>query len=94
VYGVVFGLTEGTEKALVADLAPAPLRGRAFGWYHAVIGLGALPASVFFGTLWESRGAPTAFLVGAGLALGAALALCLPDFGDASAQQQREPGRL
>ena len=94
VYGVVFGLTEGTEKALVADLAPASLRGRAFGWYHAVIGLGALPASLLFGTLWESRGAPTAFLVGAGLALGAALALCAPGFGDATAQQQREPGRL
>ena len=94
VYGVVFGLTEGTEKALVADLAPAALRGRAFGWYHAVIGLGALPASLLFGTLWESRGAPTAFLVGAGLALGAALALCLPAFGEATAQQQREPGRL
>ncbi len=93
-YGVVFGLTEGTEKALVADLVPAGARGRAFGWYHAVIGLAALPASLLFGTLWESRGAPTAFLFGAGLALGAALALCLPGFGGTTTQQQREPGRL
>jgi MFS family permease len=71
-YGVYYGLTEGNEKALVADLAPAHLRGTAFGIYNAVIGVGALVASVAFGALWKWSGAPVAFGVGAALALAAA----------------------
>ena len=77
VYGLYFGLTEGVEKALVADLVPAPVRGAAFGWYNLTIGLGALPASLIFGGLWQSFGAPTAFTVGAGLALVASVGLYL-----------------
>ena len=77
VYGVMFGLTEGAEKALVADLAPAGRRGAAFGWYNLAVGLGALPASLLFGVVWDRFGAPTAFLVGAGLALAATALLAL-----------------
>ena len=44
VYGLYFGLTEGVEKAFVADLTSAELRGTAFGLYHLTIGIGALPA--------------------------------------------------
>ncbi len=69
VYGLFFGLTESPEKALVAELAPSHLRARAFGAFHSVVGLGALPASLLFGFLWQWRGAPTAFGVGAGIAL-------------------------
>ena len=69
VYGVYFGLTEGVEKALVADLAPARLRGSAFGLYHLAIGFGALPASLLFGLVWERYGAASAFGTGASLAL-------------------------
>jgi MFS family permease len=69
VYGIYFGLTEGAEKALVADLAPGHLRGSAFGLYHLAVGIAAFPASVFFGLLWERYGAATAFGAGAGLAL-------------------------
>jgi MFS family permease len=75
VYGLVFGLTEGTEKALVADLAPRERRGAAFGWYNLAVGLGALPASVLFGVVWDRFGAAAAFTLGASLALAAALAL-------------------
>lgn len=74
-YGVVFGLSEGTEKALIADLVPAAVRGRAFGWYHATIGLAALPASIAFGAVWDRYGASAAFLMGATLALTASVAL-------------------
>jgi MFS family permease len=74
VYGLYHGLTEGAEKALVADLAPAGARGTAFGWYHATIGILALPAGLLFGGLWERFGPATAFATGAGLAF-AALAL-------------------
>jgi dipeptide/tripeptide permease len=75
VYGVYYGLTEGVEKAVVADLAPAEARGTAFGAYHAVIGIGALAASLLFGLIWKVAGAPVAFAVGAALALVSAALL-------------------
>jgi MFS family permease len=68
IYGFYFGFAEGTEKALVADLAPASRRGTAFGIYNAVSGLGALTASVIFGLIWKAYGAPAAFATGAALA--------------------------
>ena len=74
-YGVYFGLTEGVEKALVADMVPANVRGAAFGWYNLTIGLAALPASLIFGGLWQAFGARTAFVVGASLAVVAAVGL-------------------
>ena len=72
VYGLHFALVEGSEKALVADLTPPSLQGTAFGWYNAVLGFGALAASLLFGALWEGFGPPTAFLTGGALALVAA----------------------
>ena len=72
VYGLYFGLTEGAEKALVADLAPTALRGTAFGLYYGVLGVGALLASVVFGLAWERLGPHAAFALGAALALAAA----------------------
>lgn len=71
VYGLYFGFTEGAEKALVADLAPADARGRAFGAYNALTGLGALAASVVFGLLWTAFGPAVAFGAGSVLALAA-----------------------
>jgi len=75
VYGLFFGLTEGTEKALVADLVPRARRGTAFGWYNLAIGLAALPASLLFGFVWDRVGPPAAFTLGASLALLAAIVL-------------------
>lgn len=75
VYGVYFAMVEGSEKALVADLAPRDLQGTAFGWYNAVLGFGALAASLLFGALWETLGPQAAFLTGAGLAVTAAALL-------------------
>ena len=72
VYGIFYGMTEGTEKALVADLVPQARRGTAFGWYNLAIGLGALPASIIFGAIWDRLGAPSAFVFGATLAMVAA----------------------
>lgn len=77
VYGVVFGLTEGTEKALVADLVPAVQRGRAFGWYQGGLGLMALPASLLFGAIWAGYGPSWAFGGGALLALAASIWLAV-----------------
>jgi len=89
-YGIFFGLTEGAELALVADEVPVNRRGAAFGWYYLAIGIGALPASIGFGILWDRYGSPTAFSVGAILAVLAAVGLLLLP----GRQQQREPGRL
>lgn len=74
-YGVFFGLTEGTEKAFVADLVPAARRGTAYGWYHFAIGIAALPASLIFGMIWDRAGATAAFTVGASIAVAAAVGM-------------------
>lgn len=76
-YGIYFGLTEGVEKALVADIVPYARRGAAFGWYNLAIGLGALPASLIFGAIWDHAGAPAAFTFGACMALLAAVGISL-----------------
>jgi MFS family permease len=89
VYGVFFGLTEGSERALIADLVALERRGTAFGWYNLAIGLGALPASLLFGYVWDHAGAGSAFVMGASLALAAAIGLVVATSG----QQQRLPGR-
>lgn len=74
-YGLYFGLAEGVEKALVADLVPAERRGTAFGWYNLALGLGALPASLLFGAIWDGMGAQVAFGFGAALSLLAAVGI-------------------
>jgi MFS family permease len=76
-YGLYFALTEGPERALVADFVPAARRGTAFGWFHLTVGIGMLPASVLFGAIWDAQGARTAFLTGAALAAAAAVGLIL-----------------
>ncbi len=76
-YGLVHGVVEAPERALVAALAPAERRGSAFGAYHFVVGIAALPASVLFGVLWSRHGAAVPFLTAAGFGLAAAVALPL-----------------
>ena len=68
-YGLYFGLVEGAEKALIADLAPPDRRGTAFGWYSAAIGVAALPASLLLGAIWTWRGPVVAFGFGATFAM-------------------------
>ena len=68
-YGLYFGLTEGNEKAWVADMAPAHARGTAFGIYNAALGIGTLSASLIFGAIWTRVSPHAAFLTGAALAI-------------------------
>ena len=65
-WGVHMGLTQGLLAALVADTAPADLRGTAFGMFNLVSGLAMLLASVVAGLLWDRLGAPATFVAGAG----------------------------
>ena len=63
--GLVAGLTESAERALVARLAPVQT-GRGFGVYHALIGLMALPAGLLFGALYQEWGGGRALAASAG----------------------------
>lgn len=73
-YGVYYAATEGTAKALVADLVPDEQRGTAYGFFNAAIGLSALPASVIAGALWQGVGAWTGFGASAPFFFGAVMA--------------------
>ncbi len=74
-YGLYYGLTEGPEKALTADLVKSRQRGKGFGAYHLAIGVSALPASVMAGFLWQQYGASVALGLGAACAALAAIVL-------------------
>ena len=74
-YGIFFGLTEGAELALIADVVPKERRGIAYGWYYLAIGIGALPASLLFGLIWKRFDAETAFLSSAAVSILSALLL-------------------
>jgi MFS family permease len=73
-YGTSHGLVEGAERALVADLGGRG-KGKAFGVYNALAGLGALLASTAFGAAWDRFGGGVAFAASGALALVAAGAL-------------------
>lgn len=75
VYGAYFGLTEGVEKAFVADMVPEKKRGTAYGLYNLAFGITVFPASLLFGLAWNQFGAPTAFLASAGVSVIAMLLL-------------------
>lgn len=71
IYGTYFGLSEGVEKAFVADMVPANKRGTAYGLYNLAFGVTVFPASLLFGLVWDQFGAPTAFLVSAVVSVAA-----------------------
>ena len=75
-WGVHFALTQGLLATMVAETAPADLRGTAFGFFNLVSGIAMLLASVLAGLLWDRIGAEATFVAGAllaGLALGLVL---------------------
>jgi MFS family permease len=74
-YGLYYALTQPVLRALVADTAPADMRGRAFGIFHFAASMAALLASVITGQLWKHFGAAVPFYISGGLAALAALML-------------------
>jgi MFS family permease len=64
-WGVHMGATQGLLTAVVADAAPADLRGTAFGLFNLLVGAAQLAASVLAGALWSGLGPPQTFLAGA-----------------------------
>jgi MFS family permease len=76
-WGVHMGATQGLLAAVVADGAPAELRGTAFGLFHLGVGLAQLAASVLAGALWSAFGPRETFLAGAALSAAALAGLLL-----------------
>jgi MFS family permease len=68
-YGLMIGLGEGSERALISLYADERERGTAFGWYHLAVGMSAIPAGVLFGTIWHYWSAGGAFLFAGVLSL-------------------------
>lgn len=77
IYGIYFGLVEGAEKALVADLVRPEQRGTAYGLYNLAFGVTVFPASLLMGMIWDWKGPATAFLVSAFMGATAAVLLLL-----------------
>lgn len=76
-HAAALACTEAAERALIGDVAPVDQKGTAFGVYHFVCSLLALPSALLFGWLWEKVGITTAFSAAAVGTVIAALALGL-----------------
>ncbi len=76
-YGIYSGITDGVEKALIADLAPQDLRATAIGLHATILGAGLFPASVIAGELWQHLGPEYAFAFGAAMGAIAACGLLI-----------------
>jgi MFS family permease len=64
-YAASLAFSEGAERALLGDFAPADQQGTVFGLYHLLSGLMALPGAVLFGVVWQWVGMSSAFIMAA-----------------------------
>ncbi len=76
-WGAHMGMTQGLFATMVADAAPAALRGTAFGFFNLVSGVAMLVSSIVAGALWDAFGASGTFLAGAGFCVATLLSLAL-----------------
>ena len=74
-YAAALAFTEGAERALLGDFAPAEQQGTVFGLYHLLSGLMVLPGAVLFGVVWQWLGMSSAFVMAALLTALAAITL-------------------
>ena len=77
-WGLHMGMTQGLLAAMVADAAPADLRGTAFGFFSLMSGVALLAASAVAGLLWDGLGAPATFIAGAAFCVVTMVALQFP----------------
>jgi MFS family permease len=77
-YGLFYGATDGTERAMVADIVKDErLRGTAYGLYHMTVGLLLLPASLLAGFLWDKVSPQAPFFIGGAVGVSAGIMLIL-----------------
>lgn len=74
-YGAYTAMTTGVERAFVAEISPAGLKGTLLGLHSTLTGIALLPASIIAGLLWDNLGSAAPFLFGAGLSFAAAIIL-------------------
>jgi MFS family permease len=77
IWGLHMAMTQGLLAAMIADTAPADLRGTAYGFFNLASGLALLAASALAGLLWDTRGATFTFLAGAAFATVALIVLAI-----------------
>ncbi len=77
-WGLHMGITQGLLATMVADTAPADLRGTAYGFFNLVSGIAMLAASGLAGLLWDRSGAPLTFIAGAVFSGVALLVISFP----------------
>ena len=80
-YAIPFTLAEGAERAWIADLVPAEVRGKSFGIYYLANGLCVLAGTALFGVIYQQFSPRAAFNTGAALALAAVVAVLLTSRG-------------
>ena len=61
-YGIFYAFVDGTQRAMVTDLAPKHLKATSLGAYHTMIGIAALPAGIILGTIWDKTNPETMFV--------------------------------
>lgn len=64
-YGIFMGLTEGVQKAFLAEIIPSDFKATAFGVYNTAVGLAMFPASLIGGWLWDNISPSATFYFGA-----------------------------
>jgi len=74
-WGLHMGITQGLLATMVAEVAPADLRGTAYGFFNLLSGLAMLVSSVVAGLLWDRLGAPATFMAGAAFSVLTLLAI-------------------
>lgn len=74
-YAGALASTEGAERAMIGDFAPSQQKATAFGLYHMLSGILALPGALMFGLLWQWFGMKYAFLTAAALTALSAIIL-------------------
>lgn len=77
IWGLHLGMTQGLLATMVANTAPAHLRGTAFGFFNLASGVAMLVASALAGLLWDTLGAAVTFYAGAAFSLAAFILLAL-----------------
>lgn len=75
IYGIYTAMTSGAERAFIAEIAPAHLKGTMLGLHSTLVGIALLPASVIAGFLWDGIGVYAPFVFGGAMSLLSALIL-------------------
>lgn len=76
-WGLHMGVTQGLLASMIAQTAPADLRGTAFGFFNLGCGIAILVASITAGFVWQTYGAAMTFYTGAGFCLLALVGLMM-----------------